>query len=115
MTKVQTLKRYLWIIGCYSSYSKGTQPLGEPLQEAEEMVVKVISEVTSASVPNPRLAEKSYREALASSEETLGVANATRFKVQPTQVLRTFPSFDYVITGLQTGPSLFLLSPLSMQ
>ena len=88
------------------------------------MVVKVISEVTSASVPNPRLAEKSYREALASSEETLGVANATRFKVQPTQVLRganpnniilTFPSFDYVITGLQTGPSLFLLSPLSMQ
>ena len=41
------------------------------------MVVKVIS----ASVTNPKLAEKSYREALASSEETLGVDNATRFKV----------------------------------
>ena len=51
------------------------------------MVDKVISEITSASVPNPRLAEESYREALASSEETLGVANATRFKVhvQPMQ------------------------------
>ena len=81
MTKVQTLKRCLWTIDC----SKGIQPLSEPLQDAEEMVVKVISEITSALVPNPRLAEESYREALASSEETLGVANATRFKVQPTQ------------------------------
>lgn len=47
------------------------------MQEAEEMVVKVIS----AAVTNPKLTEKSYREALANSEETLGVANAIRFKV----------------------------------
>ena len=41
------------------------------------MVVKVIS----AAVTNPKLTEKNCREALANSEETLGVANATRFKV----------------------------------
>ena len=47
------------------------------LQEAEEMVMTVISTLFT----NPKLAEKSYREALVSSEEALGVANATRFKV----------------------------------
>ena len=37
--------------------------------------------VVSAAVTDPKLSEKSYCEALASSEETLGVASATRFEV----------------------------------
>ena len=37
--------------------------------------------VVSAAVTDPKLSEKSYREALVSSEEALGVANATRFEV----------------------------------
>lgn len=37
--------------------------------------------VASAAVTNPNLSEKSYREALTNSEETLGVANPTRFEV----------------------------------
>lgn len=42
------------------------------------MVMKTIT----ALVTNPKLSEKAYREALASSEEALGAANATRFEVQ---------------------------------
>ena len=41
----------------------------------------MVDKVISVSLTNPKLTEKSYREALANSEETLGVANATRFKV----------------------------------
>ena len=37
--------------------------------------------VVSTAVTDSKLSERNYREALASSEETLGVANATRFEV----------------------------------
>ena len=61
----------------------------------------MVAKVISASVTNLKLAEKSYREALANSEETLGVANATRFKVDKFSTICIL--CVYIWSGLHLG------------
>ena len=57
----------------------------------------MVMKVASADVKDPKVSEKSYREALSSSEETLGVANATRFEVHGSSVDSSFHNYTQCI------------------